>query len=641
MNKTVFEKNMEELEKISKRSTDFIKDRLKEEESGKIRYKEIEENDQTFMEKGLGEDIEIEVETAYNGEPVFRVKKDEFHLYLSGKREPGRIADLWTDRFEKLPRTAPIILFGIGDGSFLKEINRKVKTDVKIFVYEPSLKIFIKCLENTDLTDVFKNREIVFGIDNNISYDEIRTICSDMLNMVNLEFLCKCILPGYSQLYPKEAKKFFSIVFDYIQIFFTNHATRSDFSNIIMATLLYNAIYIPDSYITPQLVNVIPRDIPAIVVAAGPSLNKSMEDLKKAKDKAFIIAVDTAIRPLLKEGIIPDMFAVVDASKPVDLVQTPGAEMIPLVTSLYGSQELLAYHEGKKFFFEEGNFFVNKIYADMNVDFKPVNSGGSVATMAFSLAYMIGIDTIILVGQDLALTDNKSHADGTFEEKMPELDTSGFKKVPGNLEELVPIRGDFENYLKWYNRYIVKCKKHRPAFRAINSTAGGAKIDEAEYMPLDEAIKEFCHKEINLKERIAELKPVFSEEQRPKVIQYLHDTEPGFRKIADNAIKQKKLYQKIDNMCNTGNISPKEYEKLLKKLRKLSKETLSSPLYQMIDNSLIDASLIMQKELLLEENSLVEEGKELARKGLLYMDLVNQCANLLADVSAASVSAVV
>ncbi len=47
-------------------------------------------------------------------------------------------------------------------------------------------------------------------------------------------------------------------------------------------------------------------------------------------------------------------------------------------------------------------------------------TGGSVANSAFSFAQQLGAKTIVLVGQDLALTDNKTHADGTFEEKMKE-----------------------------------------------------------------------------------------------------------------------------------------------------------------------------------------------------------------------------
>ena len=64
----------------------------------------------------------------------------------------------------------------------------------------------------------------------------------------------------------------------------------------------------------------IPREMPAIIVSAGPSLNENIEELKKAKNKAFIIAVDTAMKPLLRNGIIPDMYAIIDGTKPLELV---------------------------------------------------------------------------------------------------------------------------------------------------------------------------------------------------------------------------------------------------------------------------------------------------------------------------------
>lgn len=34
----------------------------------------------------------------------------------------------------------------------------------------------------------------------------------------------------------------------------------------------------------------------------------------------------------------------------------------------------------------------------------------------------MGSEIIILIGQDLALTGNKTHADGTFQDKMEEID---------------------------------------------------------------------------------------------------------------------------------------------------------------------------------------------------------------------------
>lgn len=73
-----------------------------------------------------------------------------------------------------------------------------------------------------------------------------------------------------------------------------------------------------------------------------------------------------------------------------------------------------------------------------------VATGGSVATNVFSLLYKIGLKTIILVGQDLALTGNKSHADGTFEEKCQksiQQITNGWKVIMKKkyLQELIFI----------------------------------------------------------------------------------------------------------------------------------------------------------------------------------------------------------
>ena len=68
--------------------------------------------------------------------------------------------------------------------------------------------------------------------------------------------------------------------------------------------------------------------------------------LKKAKNRLFILAVDTAVKPLIKAGIKPDAFITIDAKKSPDLIKIDGAETIPAVSythldvykrQLYGS----------------------------------------------------------------------------------------------------------------------------------------------------------------------------------------------------------------------------------------------------------------------------------------------------------------
>jgi len=629
---SIYEKNMEALKKHSPRTTNYIKDKIEKYENDKD-YKPVLDDTEAFSEKGMLEDIDIMVEKAYDGTSIFRVKKGETLVYLDGKRCPGKMHDQWMRRFDLMPRTAPIIIFGIGDGSILLKLDKKIKEEIQIFIYEPSLKIFLKCLKETDLSKVIKKRKLIIGLDDNVSYENIESYAQGMVNMANLEFLRIYIHPGYANLYPKEAKKFMELIKNPFEKLLANHATLARFSNIAVATMLYNAMYLPDCYTTYQLTDIIPRDIPAIIVAAGPSLNKNIKDLKAAKGKAFIIAADTAVKPLLKEGIVPDMFAIVDALKPLKLIDAPGAEKIPLVASMVSSQEALAFHTGRKFIYNEGYRFINKAFELCNKEIMPLGSGGSVATSAFMLAYMLGIDDIILMGQDLAMTGNRTHADGTFEEKMEEIDTSNMMMVPGNVEEKVPTRGDFKLYLDWYVDYIKGAKKYRPNLNVINATEGGAKIEGTEVMTLKEAIKKYCKKKVDIQAAIESVAPIFEGDSRKKVVDYLRSTPQGFVTISKQAAEQQKIYKKIDNMAKSGGMAMKEYKKLLDKLKKMNKEMIKSPLYELIDDSLIDARVALEKELLIEEKTILEEAKEISRKGLLYMNLVEQCANLLADVS--------
>ena len=376
----------------------------------------------------------------------------------------------------------------------------------------------------------------------------------------------------------------------------------------------------------------IPRDIPAIIVAAGPSLNKNIKELKKAKGRAFIIAVDTAIKPLLAEGIIPDMFAIVDGKKPIELVEKEEARNIPLLTSISAANSVLSYHTGKKFFYNEGYVYINSMFYRNGESFETVACGGSVATSAFALAFMIGIDTIILVGQDLALTGNKTHADGTFQEKMETIDTSHSIMVPGNIEKEVPTRDDFKMYLEWYNQYIKDCKEYRKQFKVINATEGGAKIDGTEVMTLKDAIDRECKKKIDIQECFEKLHPVFDENERKKNLEFMQHTPEHYTEIKKAAVEANKLYKNLDKLCQHGNLDIRAYEKVLKKIKKTTKKIEGDSIYyEPIQETLVLANYIVQSEQFDTMKTMQEEGKEIARQGVIYTDMVKQCAELFEE----------
>ena len=74
---------------------------------------------------------------------------------------------------------------------------------------------------------------------------------------------------------------------------------------------------------------------PAIIVSAGPSLEKNIHLLREAKGKAVIIAVDAVLPTLVPAGVIPDIVVVLEANRTQFLVfqNIPLLRYIPAVFS--------------------------------------------------------------------------------------------------------------------------------------------------------------------------------------------------------------------------------------------------------------------------------------------------------------------
>ncbi len=583
----------------------------------------------------LDPNLEIYQEISNNKEIILKVKKDGHFYYLGGKRDPIGPAKIWVQTLGELQTNAPIFIMGVGNPIYLRELVEYSEKRLTIIIYEPSIQIFLKFLEISQIEKWMEKHLIIFNVAGIEGMDELymENILKKIIRYSILQYFRYLILPNYDILFTEEVMKYTHMCFKIIQDEKVGFYTRNRFSKVVVKNLLANARYLCKGYKTTQLVNIIPHDIPGIVVAAGPSLNANMQELKKAKGKAFIIAVDTAIKPLLKEGIIPDMFAIIDGLKPLNLIQVESAREIPLVTTLDAASEVLEYHKGMKFFYNEGYQFAERIFWKSKEKVGNVSCGGSVATSAFSLLYKIGINTIILVGQDLAYTNNKSHADGTFHEQMEKVNTSYFQTVEGNYEEKVPTRGDFKLYLEWYNMYIEGCMKHRPGFRVINATEGGAKIKNTEIMTLQEAIEKECTKEVNIQECLEKLPTMLDKEGQEWTIEYLKGMSLEFHKLQSMAKKLRNNYKKLDKICDKKNIDKKEYQNILKKLNNQIKQIESMDTYQLVSFTMTQAMYILRSEQFLQEDSIQKEGKEIARKGILYVENVEKMADLFEGVA--------
>lgn len=160
------------------------------------------------------------------------------------------------------------------------------------------------------------------------------------------------------------------------------------------------------------------RQIPAIVVAAGPSLDQNLAMLARLESRALIIAVDTALRPLLAAGIHPHLVVSVDPSKTnarhlEGLANTRG---VWLVAEASVEPDVVGLFARRAFTFRVGRHEPWPWLTEHGIDRGLLRAWGSVLTTAFDLARVAGCDPIVFAGADLAYTGGVPYCRNTVYE---------------------------------------------------------------------------------------------------------------------------------------------------------------------------------------------------------------------------------
>jgi len=153
---------------------------------------------------------------------------------------------------------------------------------------------------------------------------------------------------------------------------------------------------------------------PAIVVAAGPSLDRNIDDLALVADRGVIIACDTAALPLINRGIEPDFIVATDASRAnaAHLSALPHSPAwLVAEGSLHGSS--FVHFDQRTFYFRVANHEPWAWLRQAGLDCATLDTWGSVATSALSLALALGAGSVVFLGADFAFTGDRPYCRGT------------------------------------------------------------------------------------------------------------------------------------------------------------------------------------------------------------------------------------
>jgi len=469
------------------------------------------------------------------------------------------------------------IRFGFGFGYLFNYLLPCLK-DIKgeVVVYEPSYDVFNYFIRLFDISVFFNGYEIRLFVSDDVS--DVRKILPYTVRKALAKTYSDYTL-GYYIFYENEIKKCIQSIKNFAGVEQSNRDTFALFKNKWATNIVINFPYILDSVGCEGFLGKL-KGKPAILVSSGPSLNKNVHLLKEVQGKVFIIAAYTSVKTLEAHGIKPDMFFAIDAQQVAyEVDENYGIKDIPFV--LYSSigNDVVKAHDTNNFFVSTPKQLVMSAvyhsimeYIGKPMTYEYISEGGNVAHSIVELLRLMDVQTIIMIGQDLAFTGGKHHAEeyltgqNTYGENI--FDHKTRLMVEDIYGEQVETDIVFQLSIEKFGEFAAR------SIKVVDATEGGAKIKNTEIITLREAIDKYMTEYTDpnfTKSIISEARTkgvVYDASDKQKAINYFKEMLIQCNKVPKIADEALLVAEKITKLYRFNRIPlPKELNKPMKMLK--------------------------------------------------------------------------
>lgn len=491
--------------------------------------------------------------------------------YFNSLYNDEDIVEAWCNQHDVSHYRTIAVVFGFANGAYVKELHKR-NNEMKILVYEPSLDIIKKQEDEQDIIDIFNDKNIYVVSDEKQMY----VILAKMLDYEIIKYMKVFVTPNYDIAYEKEFGRFKAQLEEHEERLRVNRNTMKVFSRAIMQNAANNLLDCVKQYSVYNLkkeFDGLKKDkIPAIVVAAGPSLDKNISQLNRAKGRALIIAVDTALKPLAQAGILPDISVTADPGKPLSLFDDERIKEVPLIFDFSSNEKIKNIHNGIRIYYNTEGTLVSKYMSMFQRNSLQLESGGSVAHVAFSLAQRLGFKTIIFVGQDLAYPNDKGHAEAAFG-GGEENDVKNQNKVLFEVEDIyggkVKTEYNMDKYRIWFERAVLTYTD----IKFIDATEGGAKKKGMEIMTLGEAIERECllKESVDFQDIISRTEHIFSKEEQRFIFKDISEFYKSLDIIRKRLKEGRQMYERLDILNKNHEYTGNKFEEIIQNITEINK----------------------------------------------------------------------
>ena len=420
-------------------------------------------------------ELKVEFHKTKSAEQTLKINDYFIHSKYNPTREAFQLAEK-----NYIPHYCHII-FGYGCGHLVNALIETRQFNERIIVVDPLFNELIIPKPQND-KNVF-----YYGTD---ALEDFELYLGSMIGQFDIKNTVIC-LPNYDKLFLNDYKLLLSKVKDGQYRNIVNCVTAIKYATDWHKNFLENLIHLEKDNSGTVLNNV--YSAPAVVVSGGPSLYKQLPLLKKFREKLLVICAGSSINTLLSQGIEPDYTVTIDGGKGnLNHFRNLSLEHSRIVYEIQSHPEIRKVFKQQGYVFQLlGNEILEKFVEEkLKLQLLTIPSGNSVAHAAYHFACYITTGPVCLIGQDLAYTDNLTHAKGNkyarsidekFIKENKAFQIEGYYggKVWTNIV-LDSMRRGFEIFLK------VSPKENL----IYNCTEGGAKIDGMGQI----SFEEFCTK---------------------------------------------------------------------------------------------------------------------------------------------------
>jgi len=350
----------------------------------------LKESRYKFLESRTGEMIPNWIDPQGAAHPL--------HSMMDPKREAKRL-------IETVQSEGFIVILGLGAGFYAEEALKREETGFVLTV-EYDLAALAELLRQRDYTCLFDDPGFSLAVD--LSGEELQRLILSLYQPV---------LFGGIRVIPLRARadfdgKSFSIAAkameEAIDQTSSDYSVQARFGSRWLSNIIRNLKN------AGEVKGSIPQIHRAIVCAAGPSLSLQIPAIRKKRNEAFLIAVDTSLPCLLNAGITPDAVISIDCQHISYYHFMDGLPESALLFLDLASPPLLASRSINRFFFASAHPLTRYISLVWKKFPELDTSGGNVTYAAVSLAEQLGAGEIELYGADYSYPEGVSYARGAY-----------------------------------------------------------------------------------------------------------------------------------------------------------------------------------------------------------------------------------